>query len=161
MRNQQLFVLLSVGFLPPVLAAHQMPWVGRWVNIDPTDYQPFVLAFESDGRVHQLIPAPQFEATYSVEAGRLVMRMTDGSVDTSMTVRGDTLTGAGIGAFARVSGAPQENATVRGTWRLIASGPMESFTTFRSDGQVVLEVGFPVEATLRGDTPGDYGLTNA
>lgn len=151
MRRLHLLVLLLA--VPPQaeLSGQGMSLVGRWVNIDPTDFQLFVLVFEPDGRVHRLMPAPQFSATYRVEGEHLVIDFGDGSRQ-SYVVRGDTLASDGPGAFIRLTDTPHDTGSVGGTWRFVPGGSMERFMTLRSDGQVVLEVGFPVQATVSGDT---------
>ena len=151
MRRLHLLVLLLA--VPPQaeLSGQGMSLVGRWVNIDPTDFQLFVLVFEPDGRVHRLMPAPQFSATYRVEGEHLVIENGDGS-RLSYVVRGDTLASDGPGAFIRLTDTPHDTGSVGGTWRFVPGGSMERFMTLRSDGQVVLEVGFPVQATVSGDT---------
>lgn len=148
-------MLLYTSVLAAGLGTQQGRWPGRWVNVDPTDVEFLVLDIEADGAVHRLIPAPQFSATYRVEGRRLVMRAGDGSVDSSFALQGDTLLLDGKPALARLSRMPAQSASVGGTWRPLAAGAAattESFMTFRSDGQVVLEVGFPVQATVTGDT---------
>jgi len=151
MRRLHLFVLLLAGFTQSGLSAQEIPPLGRWVNLDATGLQLFVLDFEPNLRVHQLIRAPQFQATYSVEGEQLVMHTGDGSSAT-FVLRGDTLTSDGGAAYIRLSGSADETGGVGGTWRQVPGGPMEQFMTLRSDGQVVLEVGFPVQATMSGDT---------
>ena len=148
-------ILLYISVLAAALGTQQGRWAGRWVNVDPTDVELLVLDIEADGAVHRLIPAPQFSATYRVEGRRLVMRAGDGSVDSSFALQGDTLLLDGKPALARLSRMPAQSASVGGTWRPLAAGAAamtESFMTFRSDGQVVLEVGLPVQATVSGDT---------
>ena len=151
MRLQSWLMLLFAAALP-VSATAQQRWVGHWVNVDPADYAVFVLDIQPDGQVHRLMPAPQFQAKYRFDAGRLVMRMGDGSADSSLALRGDTLVGRGPGAMLRIPGSVVEHGGVRGTWRGIASAQMSAFMTLRSDAEVVLEVGFPGTTSWRGDT---------
>ena len=150
MRRLHLLVLLLAGFTQAGLSAQEIPPLGRWVNIDATDLQLFVLVFEPNLRVHQLMAAPQFQATYSFEGEQLVLRHGDGSSAT-FVLRGDTLAADGGAAYIRLSGSADETG-VGGTWRQVPTGGMDQFMTLRSDGQVVLEVGFPVQATVSGDT---------
>jgi hypothetical protein len=152
MRKYRVLGLFLVGLLPAVLHAQELPWAGRWVNTDPADAGLFVLAFAPGGHVHQLMPAPQFQATFKVAAGRVAMRTGDGSADSSFVLRGDTLVQAGQALWARVPGAAPHKGSVLGTWAPVAPRPMETFMTLRSDSQVVLEVGFPMEATSHSDT---------
>ena len=148
MRRLHLLVLLLAGLTQAGLSAQEIPPVGRWVNIDPTDFQLFILDFEPDGRVHQLMPAPQFDATYRIEGEQLVVTMGDGSQGI-FVLRGDTLAADGrTPPYIRVSGSADETG---GTWRL-PGGSRDQFMTLRSDGQVVLEVGFPVQAIVSADT---------
>ncbi len=150
MRNYWLLPLLIGSCLPTMLNAQAMPWTGHWVNVDASDFPFFAVAFTSDGHVHRLMPAPQFQATYRLDGENLVMRAGDGSVDTSMVARGDTIV-ARRGPFVRVPGT-SSGPYFRGTWVPVTPGPMETFMTLRSDSQVVLEVGFPVEASVHADT---------
>ena len=149
MRRLHLLVLLLAGFTQAGLSAQAIPPLGRWGNIDATDLQLFVLVFEPNLRVHRLMPAP-FQATYSVEGEQLVLRFGDGSSAT-FVLRGDTLAAVGGAAYIRLSGSADETG-VGGTWRQVPGGSMDQFMTLRSDGQVVLEVGFPVQATVSADT---------
>jgi hypothetical protein len=154
MKQVWLAVLLP-GCLATVLVgslgAQQTTVVGRWVNLDPMDFRLLVLDVEPDRTVHQLIPAPQFSATYSFEAGRVLVRMGDGSA-LSLILQDDTLSRNGQATLTRFLGRSEEKGSVRGTWRPAATGAMEQFWTFRSDGQLILEVGFPGSVTLTGDT---------
>ena len=150
MRRLHLLVLLLAGFTQAGLSAQEIAPLGRWVNIDATDFPLFVLVFEPNLRVHRLMPAPQFQATYSVEGEQLVLRMGDGSSAT-FVLRGDTLAADGGAAYIRLSGSADETG-VGGTWRQVPGGSRDQFMTLRSDGQVVLEVGFPVQATVSADT---------
>jgi len=150
MRRLYLLVLFLAGFTQAGLSAQETPPLGRWVNIDVTDFGLLVLVFEPNLRVHQLMPAPQYRATYSVEGEQLVLLNDDGSGRTYV-LRGDTLAADGRAAYTRLSGSADETG-VGGTWVPVLGGPMEGFMTLRSDGQVVLEVGFPVQATMSGDT---------
>jgi hypothetical protein len=150
MRTWALQVLLYVSGLATGLRAQQMPPLGRWVNVDAGDFQLLILDFEPDGNVHRLMLAPQFQASYRVERTHLFMRARDGSVDSSVTIRGDTLISR-TGALTRVAAPPHDTVNSHGTWRS-SYGPMERFITLRSDGQVILEVGFPTQATWRADT---------
>lgn len=100
-----------------------------------------MLDIEPDGVVHLLIPAPQFSATYSVDADRVLIRMGDGSMD-SLVLRGDMLLRTDQPALTRIVGTPVENGRLGGTWRPVTAATLERFWTFRSDGQLILEVGF-------------------
>lgn len=151
MRTYRVLGLLLVGLLPTALRPQEMPWAGRWVNTDPTDLGFFILAFTPGGHVHRLMPAPQFQATYQVVAGRIVMRTSDGGSADYGVVRGDTLW-VGQVFITRVPGATPQKGSVVGTWGPVVEGPMETFMTLRSDGQVVIEVGSPVLATAHLDT---------
>lgn len=126
--------------------AQASPRTGRWVETT-TGGTPFVLSIDADGAVRPFIPAPQFSATYKVDAGRVVATANDGSVQTFVP-QGDTLLGPGSLALTRVSpaqGSAKEN--YQGTWTTASapSGPI--FMTLRSDGQVILEVTPPGSAT--------------
>jgi hypothetical protein len=148
-------VSVRTGLLAAALAFQQGLAPGRWVNLDATDVQLVVLHKEADGTVHQLIPAPQFSATYRVVAGRLVIKTSDRATDSSLALQGDTLLVNGNTALVRISRIPAQSTPVAGTWRPIgakAGARMDFFMTFRSDSQVVLEVGFPVLASESGDT---------
>jgi hypothetical protein len=144
--------LLLVALLPAAASAQALPWSGHWVNTDPADYGLAVLAFAPSGQVDLLMPAPQFSATYKLDANHVVTRMSDGSTDASLSLRGDSLAEPNNRVvWVRMSPAPQTGSAV-GTWHAAASSPMESFMTLRSDGAVVLEVGFPMTAAAHGDT---------
>jgi hypothetical protein len=136
-----------VLFVTTVLA-QQRP-VGRWVNRDSTDLAFLVLDIESDGSVHLLMPAPQFSAAYSLDAERVLIRMGDGSTS-SLVFRGDTLFRDDQPALTRMVGTPEAKGRLGGTWHPVTPGPLEQFWTFRSDGQLILEVGLPGTATLSG-----------
>ena len=151
MRIIHLLVLVSAGLPPAVVRAQELPPLGRFVNVNPTDMQYLVLAFEADGQVHRLMPAPGFRARYEVEGERLELRTGDGS-GASFTLIGDALTSDGRAMYTRVSGALSEAGGLVGTWRWVPGGSMDQFMTLRSDGQVILEVGFPVQASVNGDT---------
>jgi hypothetical protein len=125
--------------------------VGRWVNRDPTDFAFLVLDVESDTTVHLLIPAPQFSATYRLDAERVLIRMGDGSTD-SLVFRDDMLFRNDQPALTRLIGTAGEKGHVDGTWHPMVAGPLEQFWTFRSDGQLILEVGLPGRVTLTGNT---------
>jgi len=144
---------MSVQFVVALalLVAQPSPRAGRWVESTP-GAMPLALSIDADGTVRPFILAPQFSATYKVDAGRVVATAGDGSVET-FTLQGDTLLAPGNVALKRVSTTqemPKDN--VQGTWSM-AGGPSGSmFMTFRSDGQVILEVAPPGPATkLNGD----------
>ncbi len=152
---RQVTRLAALAFFAPLLAltphaasTQPAPAPGHWVNVQPADFGMWVLAIEDDGAAHVLMPAPQFEATYAIRGGRVVMRAGDGSGDSSLVVHGDTLVAGGRPAMLPLRGA-------RGTWRAVpeavARQGFESFMTLRSDGQVVLEVG-PAGVTVKGDS---------
>jgi len=151
MRLRLCLMLLFVAVLPASATAQQR-WAGHWVNVDPADYAMFVLDIQPDAQVHQLMPAPQFQAKYRVEGGHLVMRMADGSADSSFALRGDSLIGRGPDAMVRIAGSVVEKSGVRGTWRAVATAQGNAFMTLRSDAEVVLEVGVPVVSSWLGDT---------
>jgi hypothetical protein len=118
-----------------------------------------VLAFDPDGGVHSLMPAIQFGATYHVDGDRVVLR---GSIrdwiDTSFRLQHDTLLTSTTAPGSTLAGnwhrSPAGSRGMPSTWQRVnlgASG-MEAFMTLRSDSKVVLETGYPVQATFRGDT---------
>jgi hypothetical protein len=153
--------LLLTCFVPAVLlAAHAAPpsLTGRWVNADlPNSAGPFVLFFQPAGKVLNLIPAPQFGATYRFEGKRLELISTAGPLGPDrtsliLTLEDNVLQRDGQPLLGRLEPASAKAANVRGTWRLLAPSSMEQFWTFRSDGQVILEVGIPGTDTLEGDT---------
>jgi hypothetical protein len=134
-----------------LVMAQASPRAGRWVE-STTGAMPLALSIDADGTVRPFIPAPQFSATYKVDAGRVVATASDGSVQ-AFTPQGDTLLGPGNVALKRVSTAqepPKDN--VQGTWAMDNARSGSMFMTFRSDGQVILEVAPPGSATkLNGD----------
>jgi len=144
--------LLLVTLLPAAAGAQALPWSGRWVNTDPADFGVAILAFTPSGQVDLLMPAPQFSATYTLADNHVVTRMSDGSTDASLSLRGDSLVEPNNRVvWVRMHGA-SPTAGALGTWHATASSPIESFMTLRSDGVVVLEVGFPMTAAAHGDT---------
>ena len=152
MRVFKVITLLIVVAVPALLKAQAMPWVGRWVNVDAADMGMFVIAFSPDGHVHRLIPAPKFQATFRLEAGHIVMRASDGSVDDSMVPHADTIVRNGRAAFVRAADFPGRPPAVLGTWVSVGMPPLEMFMTLRSDSQVVIEVGVQMVASLHADT---------
>jgi hypothetical protein len=143
------------------LGAEQTTRVGRWVNVDVKSSNLIVLDVEPDGTVHHLIPAPQFAATYRVNADRVQLTQTVGPLgvpkgdkaNLTLVIKGDTLLDEnGKPLFTRFLDAPRKQDSIQGTWRHVVSKPIEQFMTFRSDGQVVLEVGVTGSVTLTGDT---------
>jgi hypothetical protein len=146
-----LTTLISATLLASTAQAQDTSWVGRWVNVEE-DFTLFVVNIESDGRVQVLIPAPRFSATYLHDADRVLIRFADGGTDSSFAVTSDTSARWGEGALIRVSPGAGRESTARGTWRTVPAGPMNAFMTFRPDGVVVLEVGFPEESQLKGNT---------
>ncbi len=151
MRRRRLGVLLCAGLLAPAAgAAQQRGLAGHWVSTTP-DTGFWIIGAQPDGRVYTLVPAPEFEATYRFGAGNTVeLRGSDGST-VSFVLRGDTLVTGGQPTHVRIAGASRPGTGGRGTWRSLSTTPVVTFVTFRSDSQVVLEVGF-VAQTLQGDT---------
>ena len=122
--------------------AQSSPRAGRWVE-STTGGMPFALSIDADGTVRPFIPAPQFSATYKVDAGRVVATANDGSVETFVP-QGDTLLGPGNMAMKRVSAPPDATKDgIRGTWTTAGPAAGSMFMTLRSDGQVILEVSMP------------------
>ena len=143
--------VLLIGLLPAVARAQATPYVVHWVNTDSADYTAAALAFAPNGDSDLLMPAPQFSATYRLSVGHLVMRMSDGSTDSSFALRGDSLVEkSGRVVWVRTRAPSQQSAL--GTWHSVAPSPVESFMTLRSDGVVVLEVGFLMTVAAHGDT---------
>jgi hypothetical protein len=144
--------LLLVALLSATAAAQTLPWSGRWVNTDPADYGVAVLAFTPSGQVDILMPAPQFSATYKLVDNHVVTRMSDGSTDATLSLRGDSLMEPNNRVVWVRTGSTAPTGSALGTWHATATSPMVSFMTLRSDGAVVLEVGFPMTATTHADT---------
>lgn len=137
-----LLCLQFISVAPATLIAQEPFWVGRWVNVDRTDLELLVFVIEPDGTAHSLIPAPQFEATYQFEQGQLTLIATDEPPLSDFVLEGDTLRHEGWPVLVQVSDGDEEPG-VQGTWRRRTAADGDSwFMTFRSDGQVVLEVGF-------------------
>ena len=145
------------------LGAEQTTRVGRWVNVDAANsfFRLIVLDVEPDGTVHHLIPMPQFGATYRVNADRVHLTWTAGPLGVpkgdkgeTYVIKGDTLLDEnGKPLFTRFLDAPRKQDSIQGPWRHVdVSDPMERFMTFRSDGQVVFEVGMTGSVTITGDT---------
>lgn len=151
MWNRLCLILLCTNLLPRSAGAQKDTWVGHWVNTAEDESRFWILNADVGGRVQILIPAPQFQATFSIgPGGTVAARASDGS-SMSFVMRGDTLLTRDQPTHVRIAGTLQASPIARGSWRSLTSEPMLSVITFRSDSQVVLEVGF-VAATGQGDT---------
>ena len=153
--------LLLTGVAPAVLVAGQLsqssPLAGRWVASDsqlPPAMQ--VLYFQPRGTVLALMPLPQFGATYRLEGKRLQLTSTAGPLGPDRTplvlmLDGNVLRKDGQALLRRLDGESPIGAGVGGTWRRMGQHSMEEFWTFRSDGEVIVEVGDAGTTTSTGD----------
>lgn len=141
-----LVLIVASSLVAVALQAQDSSRVGRWVETDPAAI-PLVLDVERDGTVRQFLPAPQFTATYRAEGERVVVTHSDGSKKV-FTLDGDTLLADGKPAYTRVPNdpGPDDKSSVGGAWTGVG-GPMPSVATFRSDGQLILEVTLPTATT--------------
>lgn len=151
MSDRRWLILFCTSILPHNASARPDAWPGHWVNTTPNDTRFWILNADADGHVQMLMPAPQFQASYRMEAGGVFeSRASDGSIMTGV-FRGDTLLFAGRATHVRISDRNRQAPSGQGTWRSLDSSAMISYITFRSDSQVVIEVGFAV-TTVQGDT---------
>lgn len=151
---------LATAVLVDAHADQQSKLFGRWVNMDLPDARLHVLYLKPDGTAYRLTSAQQGPMTYRLEAGNVLLKG-DGGPTESLVLRGDTLLRNGQVFLTRLSDTPKVNSGVQGAWHLVwedphprkaESGQVEEVFTFRSDGQVIVEMGFPREGTLTGDT---------
>lgn len=149
--RRMLVILFCVGPLHASVQAQEATPPERWVNVDPTRLGRLVFVFESRDRVHRLVPAPQFRATYEVEGSELTLRADDASPPLRLTLRGDTLEQDGRAAYARIPVRSEADGSL-GTWRPVVENGMDRYLALRADEQVVLEVGLPIKAAWSGDT---------
>ena len=149
------FLSLALAAALAVVAppAQQSSRVGRWAEVG----REFILHVETTGTVRPYVPAPQFGATYKVAGDRVVLIGSDQSTQ-ELVLQGDTLTikgGKGGVELTRMPGGASTSGKVTnpGTWVQKPSETRFAIWTFRSDGQVILEVSLPKTATtLTGDT---------
>ena len=131
-------------------AAQQSSRVGRWAEVG----REFILHVEATGTVRPYVPAPQLGATYKVAGDRVVLIGPDQSTQ-ELVLQGDTLTIKGGVELTRMPGGAGTSGklTIPGTWVQKPSETRFAIWTFRSDGQVILEVSLPKMATtFTGDT---------
>ena len=152
--------LLLTSLAPAVLLAAERsqpsPLAGRWVNTDLKISSIMVLYFQPAGKVLNLMPMPQFGATYQLEGKRLQLTSTAGPLGPDpkplvLTLDGEVLRKDGQPLLGRLKGESPTAPGV-GTWRLLEKDSMEQFWTFRSDGEVILEVGIRGTYSPKGDT---------
>lgn len=123
---------------------------GRWVLLG----LPISYVFRGDS-VEML--------TYPPQAPAMMYRVRGDSVETqaqgqrsvsSFSIRHDTLVirqASRVVRYVRFGARSGAERALTGTWRTVDSGP-RSVVTFRSDGQLMPEVGAPMQVRLRGDT---------
>lgn len=150
-----LLMACATALLPAVPLAPSSSLAGRWVNTDIGGSAPLVLYIDAEGQVLNLLPMPQFGATHHLQGRLLTLTSTAGPlrpdpVPLILTLDGDVLRMQAQAFLKRLDPASAGSDEVQGTWRPLDRSRMAEFWTFRSDGEVIIEVGFPGTDRLSG-----------
>ncbi|MDB4914977.1 MAG: hypothetical protein JWM95_2621 [Gemmatimonadetes bacterium] len=140
-----LFVLLGASGISQKRATD-----GRWVMVGV----PIAYVFSGDS-VEMVMYPPQAPAmSYRVKRDTIETDAAGTHQRQAFVVRGDTLRltfGERVVVYHRITGPVAASRGLKGTWHSV-DGNGISVLTFRSDGQLVLEVEAPTQMRLHGDT---------
>ena len=123
---------------------------GRWVMLGA----PIAYVFSGDSVEIVMYPPQAPPMSYRVRRDTIETSAADAHTTQAFSIRGDTLHlafGNRVIAYHRLAAAPMPGEGLTGTWQSI-DGNGVSILTFRSDGQLVLEIEAPARMRLHGDT---------
>jgi hypothetical protein len=131
-------------------AAQERRTDGRWVMLGV----PIAYVFSGDSVEMVMYPPQAPLMTYKVRRDSIQTDAAGTRRVQAFSVRGDTLRlafGDRVVVYRRISASGTTKPGLKGTWHSV-DGNGVSVLTFRSDGQLVLEIEAPTQMRLHGDT---------